>query len=150
MILSISSIRFCARRLDRQPHQLQSKMLLSSSSLRPLLLSILLASADLAAAASASSWSFRDGNLAVQSKGSGVNKAKKVDLNVKKPLSKPITLGNADTIKIQFTATENGSPKKPNQAMLLLKEQETGLETFFAAQTRDSGKSTITFVRTPR
>jgi oligosaccharyltransferase complex subunit delta (ribophorin II) len=62
-------------------------------------------------------------------------------LNAKKPLSKPIALGNTDTIKITFTAKDNGKGKRPHQAFVVLKDVDSGLEAPFPLTTKDTGKA---------
>ncbi len=109
------------------------------------LLAVLLALFACAQAATLA-WSFRDATLTVQGKGEGVSSGYKSDLKPKKPLAQPVKFRNVDTLKVQFTATEDGEGKKPNQAMLLVKEQDTGLETFFTGQIRDSGRVIIALV----
>jgi oligosaccharyltransferase complex subunit delta (ribophorin II) len=59
---------------------------------------------------------------------------------------KPITLGTSDTLKIILTATEDGKPKQPHQAFLLLTDQDTGLETSFPLSVKDTGKGKVDFV----
>jgi oligosaccharyltransferase complex subunit delta (ribophorin II) len=67
-------------------------------------------------------------------------------LSEKTPLSKPVTLGASDTLKIILTVTENGKAKRPHQAFLLLADQETGLETAFPLSVKDTGKGKVDFV----
>src|SRR5271154_2955074 len=62
------------------------------------------------------------------------------------PLSKPIVLGATDSVKIILTATENGKPKRPHQAFLLLKDEDTGLETTFPFSMKENGKGKVDFV----
>lgn len=64
------------------------------------------------------------------------------------PLTKPVVLGDKDTLKIVLTATENGKPKRPHQAFLLLRDQDTGLEEAFPFTVKESGKGKVDFVRT--
>jgi oligosaccharyltransferase complex subunit delta (ribophorin II) len=68
-------------------------------------------------------------------------------LSDKSPLSKPITLGASDTLKIILTATEDGKAKRPHQAFLLLTDEETGLETSFPLSMKDNGKGKVDLVR---
>jgi oligosaccharyltransferase complex subunit delta (ribophorin II) len=62
------------------------------------------------------------------------------------PLSKAVTLGAADTLKIILTATEDGKAKRPHQAFLLLRDQDTGLEATFPFSVKDTGKGKVDFV----
>jgi oligosaccharyltransferase complex subunit delta (ribophorin II) len=62
------------------------------------------------------------------------------------PLSKPIVLGSND-LKIVLTAVEGKTPKRPHQALLLVKDVETGLETSFPFTVKDDGKGKVNLVR---
>jgi oligosaccharyltransferase complex subunit delta (ribophorin II) len=62
------------------------------------------------------------------------------------PLAKPVTLDAADTLKIILTATENGKAKRPHQAFLLLRDQDTGLEATFPFSVKETGKGKVDFV----
>ncbi|OIW26026.1 hypothetical protein CONLIGDRAFT_672930 [Coniochaeta ligniaria NRRL 30616] len=90
-------------------------------------------------AEAASSWSFDDATVAVVSKKAGDGLKEK--LNAKKPLSKPVTIGSSDTIKITLTAKDNGSGKRPHQAFVVLKDVDSGLEAPFPLTTKDTGKA---------
>jgi oligosaccharyltransferase complex subunit delta (ribophorin II) len=68
-------------------------------------------------------------------------------LNAKKPLSKPVTLGASDTIKITLTAKDNGKGKRPHQAFVVLKDVDSGLEAPFPLTTKDTGKAVVQIVR---
>jgi hypothetical protein len=68
-------------------------------------------------------------------------------LSVSKPLAQPVPLGPTDSLKIILTATEDGKAKRPHQAFLLLREEETGLETTFPFEVKDTGKGKVDFVR---
>lgn len=50
------------------------------------------------------------------------------------------------TLRVSLTATENGKPKRPHQAFLLLKETQTGLEAPFPLTMRETGKGTVDVV----
>ena len=62
------------------------------------------------------------------------------------PLSKTISIGSTDAVKILLTAKDNGKGKRPHQAFLLLKDVETGLEAPFVLETKDTGKATVKIV----
>lgn len=62
------------------------------------------------------------------------------------PLAKPVSLGAADTLKIVLTATEGRTAKRPHQAFLMLRDQDTGLETTFPFSVKESGKGKVDFV----
>jgi oligosaccharyltransferase complex subunit delta (ribophorin II) len=110
--------------------------------LHSLLPSLLLAGAGIAEAAS--SWGFDEAIISVNSKGGDGFKDKLPD---HVPLTKPVTLGAADTLKIILTATEAGKPKRPHQAFLLLRDQDTGLETTFSFSVKDTGKGKVDFAQ---
>lgn len=63
------------------------------------------------------------------------------------PLSKAVQLQANDVLKIVLTATEDGKAKRPNQAFLLLRDQDTGLEATFPFSVKESGKGKVDFVR---
>lgn len=60
-----------------------------------------------------------------------------------------MSLGAADTLKIVLTATEDRTAKRPHQAFLLLRDQDTGLETTFPFSVKESGKGKVDFVCFP-
>ena len=62
------------------------------------------------------------------------------------PLSKPVVLEAQDTLKIILTATDGGKAKRPHQAFLLLRDQDSGLETAFPFQVKETGKAKVEFV----
>lgn len=62
------------------------------------------------------------------------------------PLAKPVTFGPTDALKIILTATEDGKAKRPHQAFLLLRDQDTGLEMTFPFSMKDTGKGKVDFV----
>jgi oligosaccharyltransferase complex subunit delta (ribophorin II) len=62
------------------------------------------------------------------------------------PLAKAVELGTTDSLKIVLTATEDGKAKRPHQAFLLLRDQDTGLEATFPFSVKDSGKGKVDFV----
>ncbi|RDL30981.1 Uncharacterized protein BP5553_09770 [Venustampulla echinocandica] len=94
----------------------------------------------------ASSWSFDEAIVSISSKG-GAGGAFKDKLSDHVPLSKPVTLGAQDTLKIILTATEDGKAKRPHQAFLLLRDQDTGLETTFPFSLKDTGKGKVDFTQ---
>ncbi|KAK7743527.1 hypothetical protein SLS53_004061 [Cytospora paraplurivora] len=94
------------------------------------------------AAQAASSWSFDDASISISSK-KGVGEAHKETFGVKSPLQTPITLSVEDTLTVSLTAKDNGKAKRPHQAFLLLKDEETGLEAPFPLSVRESGKGKV-------
>ncbi|KAK3329370.1 Oligosaccharyltransferase subunit Ribophorin II-domain-containing protein [Apodospora peruviana] len=100
---------------------------------------LLLAAAGTAHAASA--WGFDDGAVSVSKKASdGSSKAK---LSQKEPLSTPVSLGSTDALKITLTAKDNGKAKRPHQAFLVLREQDSGLEAPFPLTVKENGKAVV-------
>ncbi|KAH8748822.1 Oligosaccharyltransferase subunit Ribophorin II-domain-containing protein [Hyaloscypha finlandica] len=110
--------------------------------LRSLIPSLLLLGAGVAEAAS--SWNFDEAIISVTGKGNTAG-AFKDKLSDHAPLAKPVTLGSADSLKIILTATENGKAKRPHQAFLLLRDQDTGLEATFPFTVKDTGKGKVDF-----
>ncbi|KAK3983913.1 Oligosaccharyltransferase subunit Ribophorin II-domain-containing protein [Cladorrhinum sp. PSN332] len=92
-------------------------------------------------AQAASSWGFDDGTLSVVAKKGGAGVKEKI--NSKSLLSKPVTLGSTDALKLILTTTDNGKGKRPHQAFVVLKEQDTGLEAPFPLTVKESGKATV-------
>jgi oligosaccharyltransferase complex subunit delta (ribophorin II) len=67
-------------------------------------------------------------------------------LNPNTPLSKSVSLGAADTLKLLLTTTDGKTAKRPHQAFLTLTEPDTGLEESFVLTVKDSGKGKIDLV----
>lgn len=59
-----------------------------------------------------------------------------------------ISLGSTDTLKLLLTAVENKTPKRPNQAYLILQDPSTGLEDSFPLSSKESGKAKVELVCT--
>ncbi|KAJ9151854.1 Dolichyl-diphosphooligosaccharide--protein glycosyltransferase subunit 2 [Pleurostoma richardsiae] len=110
-------------------------MRLSVSLLSPL---ILLAAG---AAQAASSWGFDDGSVAVTSKKGGEAVTEK--FTQKSPLNKAVTLGGQDTITVSLTAKDSSKGKRPHQAFVVLKDEETGLEAPFPFTVKEDGKAKV-------
>jgi oligosaccharyltransferase complex subunit delta (ribophorin II) len=68
-------------------------------------------------------------------------------LNPSSPLSKPVSLGATDTLKLLLTTTDGKTVKRPHQAFLTLTEPDTGLEESFVLTVKDSGKGKVDLVR---
>ncbi|KAL5342838.1 Oligosaccharyltransferase subunit Ribophorin II-domain-containing protein [Aspergillus crustosus] len=101
----------------------------------------LLASAALPAAAS--SWGFADATVSVQTKGAGVGAAFKEEIPQNGALSKPVSLGNADTLKVALTAQDGKSATGAHQVFLLLQEPKSGLDISYPFSVKDNGKSRV-------
>lgn len=69
-----------------------------------------------------------------------------VRIAASKPLSKHVSLAGADTMRITLTAQEGSSPKRPDQAFLLLKDDQTGLDISYPFSVKDNGKSRVELV----
>ncbi|GAB1310046.1 Dolichyl-diphosphooligosaccharide--protein glycosyltransferase subunit 2 [Madurella fahalii] len=98
---------------------------------------LLLFAAGVAQAASA--WGFDEGSLSVVAKKSGESIKEK--FAHKTPLLKPISLGSTDTLKVSLTAKDDGKGKRPHQAFLVLREQDSGLEAPFPLTVKENGKA---------
>lgn len=67
-----------------------------------------------------------------------------------KALSKPISLGASDTLKLLLTTTEGKRAKRPHQAFLLIREPKSSLDTSFPFSVKESGKGKLELVRPSR
>lgn len=67
-------------------------------------------------------------------------------LSVSKPLSKPVALAGADTLRVTLTTQEGSSAKRPHQAFLLLKDSHTGLDISYPFTVKENGKSRVELV----
>ncbi|PBP27593.1 oligosaccharyltransferase subunit ribophorin [Diplocarpon rosae] len=113
--------------------------------LRSLVPSLLVLGAGVAKAAS---WGFDEATVSVNGQ-SGATSAFKDKLSSHVPLTKPVTLGTADSLKILISATEDGKAKRPHQAFLLLKDRDSGLETAFPFKVKENGKGKVELVCYP-
>ena len=66
-----------------------------------------------------------------------------------KALSKPVTLGASENLKIILTTKEDNKAKRPHQAFLLVKDPQSKLDTSFAFQVKENGKGKIDLVYLP-
>lgn len=64
-----------------------------------------------------------------------------------KALSKPVSLGPSDTLKILLTTKEEKNAKRAHQAFVQIKDPKSHLDTSFALQVKDNGKGKIELVR---
>ncbi|KLJ08600.1 hypothetical protein EMPG_15966 [Blastomyces silverae] len=110
--------------------------------LRELLRAGLLLSA-LPSAWAASGWGFDDAAVSVVQKGAGVGSGLKEKLLESKPLSKPLSFGESDILKLSLTTREGSATKRPHQAFLLLKELDSGLDLSYPLAVKESGKAKI-------
>ncbi len=72
-----------------------------------------------------------------------------IRLSASTPLSKAVSLGASDTLKLILTTVDGKTAKKPHQAFLTLTESGTGLEESFIFDIKDSGKGKVDLVRKP-
>ncbi|KAE8380945.1 Oligosaccharyltransferase subunit Ribophorin II-domain-containing protein [Aspergillus bertholletiae] len=93
--------------------------------------------------AAASAWGFTDATVSVQTKGAGVGSGLKEKIPDNKALTKPVSLGGADTLKVTLTAREGSSGKRAHQVFLLLQDSETGLDISYPFDVKDNGKSKV-------
>ncbi|KAF9734995.1 hypothetical protein PMIN06_009341 [Paraphaeosphaeria minitans] len=108
---------------------------------RSLVPSLLVSSAAIVSAAS--SWSFEDAAVTVSSKGAGVGAGAKDKLSATSPLSKSVSLGATDTLKLQLTAVDGKKATRPHQAFLTLTDPATGVEESFLLNVKESGKGSL-------
>ncbi|KAM7206950.1 Dolichyl-diphosphooligosaccharide--protein glycosyltransferase subunit 2 [Rhypophila sp. PSN 637] len=101
---------------------------------------LLLAAAGTAQAAS--SWAFDDATVSITAKKASDGGVKE-KLSQKSPLSTPISLGSTDALKIILTAKDSGKGKRPHQAFVILRDQESGLEAPFPMTVKDNGKAVV-------
>ncbi|KAI9764405.1 MAG: hypothetical protein M1835_007570 [Candelina submexicana] len=104
--------------------------------------SLLLAGAGSIATA-ASSWGFEEATISIQGKGAGIGGGHKDKLSDNVPLSKPLTLGAVDNLKIVLTAVEDKNPRRPHQAFLTIADPTTNLETIYPLAVKESGKGKV-------
>ncbi|KAB8249906.1 Oligosaccharyltransferase subunit Ribophorin II-domain-containing protein [Aspergillus flavus] len=93
--------------------------------------------------AAASAWGFTDATVSVQTKGAGVGSGLKENIPDNKALTKPVSLGSADTLKVTLTAREGSSGKRAHQVFLLLQDPETGLDISYPFNVKENGKSRV-------
>ncbi|KAB8078373.1 hypothetical protein BDV29DRAFT_10118 [Aspergillus leporis] len=93
--------------------------------------------------AAASAWGFTDATVSVHAKGAGVGSGLKEDIPDNKALSKPVSLGSADTLKVILTAREGRSAKRAHQVFLLLQDPKTGLDISYPFSVKENGKSRV-------
>src|SRR5690606_27215026 len=69
-----------------------------------------------------------------------------IRLSQKAALTDALVLDTTDTIKIALTTKEDGKAKRPHQAFVIIREEDTGLEAPFAFNLRGNGKGSIEIV----
>ncbi|CAO2657298.1 Nn.00g034240.m01.CDS01 [Neocucurbitaria sp. VM-36] len=103
--------------------------------------SLLLSGATIVSAAS--SWSFEDASVSISSKGAGVGGGSRDKLDPSSPLSKSVSLGATDTLKLLLTTVDGKTAKRPHQAFLTLTDPTTGLEESYVLNVKESGKAKV-------
>ncbi|EMC94716.1 hypothetical protein BAUCODRAFT_35956 [Baudoinia panamericana UAMH 10762] len=91
----------------------------------------------------AASWSFEDASISVSGKAAGVGGASKEKLSPNSPLTSPLALPAADSLKVILTTTEGSTGKRAHQAFLTLHEPTTGLEESFPFSVKENGKGKV-------
>ncbi|KAI0548866.1 Oligosaccharyltransferase subunit Ribophorin II-domain-containing protein [Xylaria curta] len=92
------------------------------------------------AAQAASSWGFDDATVQVNAKKAAGTKEK---FSETKPLSQPVTISNAESIKVLLVAKDGGKGKRPHQAFVVLQDELSGLEAPFPMTVKDNGKAVV-------
>ncbi|KAF4553172.1 Oligosaccharyltransferase subunit Ribophorin II-like protein [Elsinoe fawcettii] len=92
---------------------------------------------------SAAGWSFQDGAVSVSAKGAGVGGGSKETLSPDSLLSKELSLGTADTLKITLTTVDGKTAKRPHQAFFTLFEPASGLEESWPLNVKENGKAKL-------
>merc|ERR1712000_759599 len=95
----------------------------------------------LTSTSAAASWTFTDGSVNVVAKGAGVGGGLKEQLLPSKALSKPVTIGAADTLKVTLTVQDGKTAKRPHQAFLLLQDSSKKLDISYPFSVKESGKA---------
>lgn len=67
-------------------------------------------------------------------------------LSSSKPLSKPVSFSDIDTLRVALTVQEGSSAKRPHQAFLLLSDAQSGLDISYPFTVKDSGKARVELV----
>ncbi|KAI1184178.1 Oligosaccharyltransferase subunit Ribophorin II-domain-containing protein [Nemania serpens] len=92
------------------------------------------------AAQAASSWGFDDATVQVNAKKAAGHKEK---FSETKPLSKPLTIGNTESVKVLLVAKDGGNGKRPHQAFVVLRDEASGLEAPFPMTVKENGKAVV-------
>lgn len=71
-------------------------------------------------------------------------------LSATSPLSKSVSLGATDSLKLQLTTKDGKNAARPHQAFLTLTDPTTGVEESFIFNVKDSGKGSVNLVRIVR
>ncbi|KAF3938832.1 hypothetical protein ABW19_dt0205904 [Dactylella cylindrospora] len=93
------------------------------------------------AAAVTKSWTFSDATLQISQKGAEAGPKQK--FTPTSPIASPLTFKPSDSLKILLTTKEGDAAKRPHQLFLLMKDPKSDLESFFAFDTKESGKAKL-------
>ncbi|KAI1170913.1 Oligosaccharyltransferase subunit Ribophorin II-domain-containing protein [Nemania sp. FL0916] len=92
------------------------------------------------AAQAASSWGFDEATVQVNAKKAAGSKEK---FSEAKPLSSPVTISNAESVKVLLVAKDGGKAKRPHQAFVVLRDDVSGLEAPFPMTVKENGKAVV-------
>ncbi|KAI1198121.1 Oligosaccharyltransferase subunit Ribophorin II-domain-containing protein [Nemania serpens] len=101
---------------------------------------LVLLAAGAAQAAASSSWSFDDATVQVNAKKAAGRKER---FSEAKPLSGPLAIGNAESVKVLLVAKDGGEGKRPHQAFVVLRDEASGLEAPFPMTVKENGKAVV-------
>ncbi|GAP88201.1 putative oligosaccharyltransferase subunit ribophorin II [Rosellinia necatrix] len=92
------------------------------------------------AAQAASSWGFDDATVQVNAKKAAGTKEKFTETS---PLSRPVTIGSTESVKVLLVAKDDGKGKRPHQAFVVLRDELSGLEAPFPMTVKENGKAVV-------
>ena len=70
-----------------------------------------------------------------------------VRLSPNNAITKPVSLGTGQSLKIILTATNGGQARKPDQAFLTIADDLRDLDESYPLTLKESGKGTVEIVR---
>ncbi|KAI5801523.1 Oligosaccharyltransferase subunit Ribophorin II-domain-containing protein [Peziza echinospora] len=100
-------------------------------------LAALLGLSSIAAAADSKQWSFTGAKLIISKRGDATPLLSK-EFTPSKPIDSKLKLSHGEVLKLSMTFLGGEEPAVPHQAYLLVKQSDTGLETFFPLDTHAS------------
>ncbi|KAI1001707.1 hypothetical protein K3495_g6494 [Podosphaera aphanis] len=96
--------------------------------------------------ADAAAWNFDEAIISVSGQGRADGRFRD-KLSDHAALAQPVALGPTEKLKILITATEDGVGRRPHQAFLLLRDQDSGLESTLPFSLKDNGKGVVEFTQ---
>ncbi|KAI6366728.1 hypothetical protein MCOR25_005093 [Pyricularia grisea] len=84
-------------------------------------------------------WSIHDASITVSAKKGADSLKEKLDL----PLENPVQLGASDSLKVVLTAKDDGKPKRPHQAFLVLYSSTKELSAPFPMTLKENGRAMV-------